>query len=68
MDLSEEKIQQMRERLKPLEALPEFDGTIFPSFFSIREKGVERIVNDIIGFQSLESDILICAYVKSGKP
>ncbi|XP_052066941.1 sulfotransferase 1B1-like isoform X1 [Mytilus californianus] len=45
---------------------PEFEGIRYPPAPPFREKGVEKALQDILHFQSRESDLLICTYPKSG--
>ncbi|XP_052066943.1 sulfotransferase 1C4-like isoform X2 [Mytilus californianus] len=44
---------------------PEFEGIRYPPAPPFREKGVEKALQDILHFQSRESDLLICTYPKS---
>ncbi|CAG2208059.1 SULT1 [Mytilus edulis] len=45
---------------------PEWDGISYPSFIPFREKGAEKAIQDIMGFKSRESDILLATHCKSG--
>ncbi|XP_052066939.1 sulfotransferase 1B1-like isoform X2 [Mytilus californianus] len=51
--------------MKPI-PLPEYEGVRFPAFNIIREKGIEKAIQDIREIQSRKSDIMICTYPKSG--
>ncbi|XP_063400203.1 sulfotransferase 1C4-like [Mytilus trossulus] len=65
MDLSEEKLKELRKTLTRI-PLPEFKGIRFPATMPIRKKGVEKVLQDVREIHSRESDIMICTYPKSG--
>lgn len=54
--------------MSQLELIPceEYDGIKWPTFISFRTKGAERVLEDVMAFQSKETDILICTSCKSG--
>lgn len=47
--------------------LPEVDGVRFPTLPPLREKGINKYLEDIKTFELRDSDIMICTYPKSGK-
>ncbi|XP_052065918.1 sulfotransferase 1B1-like [Mytilus californianus] len=49
-----------------LGSFPEFEGICYPLAHPFREKGAEKVLQDIFHIQSRVSDIMICTYPKSG--
>lgn len=65
MEMKLEDMKTIMEKLEPVPQ-PEWDGISYPSFIPFREKGAEKAIQDIMGFKSRESDILLATHCKSG--
>lgn len=66
--MNEEEEKKMLEMVKQMKAIPMpiYEGMALPTFPLIREKGVEKVIDDIMNLQTRETDILICTLGKSG--
>lgn len=47
--------------------LPEYEGVTYISLRAFREKGPEQTIKDVKDFQSRETDVIICTYLKAGR-
>ncbi|CAC5371699.1 SULT1 [Mytilus coruscus] len=60
-------MEKIRELMKAkLGSFPKCEGICYPLAPAFREKGAEKVLQDIFHIQSRDTDIMICTYPKSG--